>query len=58
MSVGGIREKVLAAKRGGITRIILPKDNKKDLTEIKDDIKQNLEFHFVTDFSEVVKLVF
>ena len=58
MPVGGIREKIIAAKRVGIKRVILPHDNKKDLTEIKDDIKKDLEFYFVKDFSEVVKLAF
>ena len=54
LPVGGIREKILAAKRAGIKNIILCKDNKKDIDEIKDSYLKGLTFHFVSDIKEVL----
>jgi ATP-dependent Lon protease len=56
MPVGGIKEKVLAAHRAGIERIILPLDNKKDLEDIPQDAKDQLDFSFVENINEVLKL--
>lgn len=53
LPVGGIKEKILAAKRAGITDIILCADNKKDIDEIKPLYLKGLKFHFVTDIMEV-----
>jgi len=55
LPVGGVKEKVLAAKRAGIEKIILPKWNAKDLTEIPDREKEELKFVFVERVDEVVK---
>lgn len=52
--VGGITEKILAAKRAGITDIILCNQNKKDIDEIKDKYIEGLTFHFVDRISEVI----
>ncbi|TKG91214.1 endopeptidase La [Puteibacter caeruleilacunae] len=54
LPVGGIKEKILAAKRAGIKEIILSKDNRKDLEEIKDAYIKGLKFHFVNDAMEVL----
>lgn len=54
LPVGGIKEKILAAKRAGITDIILCIDNKKDIEEIKPIYLKGLKFHFVSDIMEVV----
>ena len=54
LPVGGIKEKILAAKRANISQIILSAENKKDIVEIKDDYIKGLTFHYVTDISEVV----
>ena len=54
LPVGGIKEKILAAKRAGITEIILCSENKKDIDEIKADYLKGLTFHYVTDIREVV----
>lgn len=54
LPVGGIKEKILAAKRAGITDIILCIDNKKDIEEIKPVYLKGLKFHFVSDIMEVV----
>ncbi|MBA4393322.1 MAG: endopeptidase La, partial [Desulfobacca sp.] len=56
LPVGGIKEKVLAAKRAGIGTIILPKKNEKDLEEIPSHLKKGLKFHFVERMDEVIDL--
>ncbi len=56
LPVGGIKEKVLAAKRAGIGTIILPKKNEKDLEDIPDHLKKGLKFHFVERMDEVFDL--
>jgi ATP-dependent Lon protease len=54
LPVGGIKEKVLAARRLGIRRIILPKDNEKDLAEIPDEIRNELEFIFAARIEDAL----
>ena len=56
MPVGGIKEKILAAKRAGIKEIILSKENKKDITEIKDIYVKGLSFHYVANVAEVLEI--
>ncbi|WP_289054135.1 endopeptidase La [Carboxylicivirga marina] len=56
LPVGGIKEKILAAKRAGITDIILSHENQKDIEEINDIYLEGLEFHFVKEVEEVLKL--
>lgn len=56
LPVGGIKEKILAAKRARIKEIILCEDNRKDILEIKEDYLKGLTFHYVTDMSEVIEL--
>jgi ATP-dependent Lon protease len=56
LPVGGIKEKILAAKRAGIKDIILSEDNQKDIEEIKKDYIKDLRFHYVKEMIEVVNL--
>jgi ATP-dependent Lon protease len=56
LPVGGIKEKVLAAKRAGIKIVILPKLNEKDLEEVPESIKENMEFKFIERMDEAVKI--
>ena len=56
LPVGGIKEKILAAKRANIKEIILCNDNKKDIEEIKTSYLKGLKFHYVTEMSEVIEL--
>ncbi|RYZ94797.1 MAG: hypothetical protein EOP11_25875, partial [Proteobacteria bacterium] len=56
LPVGGIKEKVLAAKRAGIRTLILPKLNEKDLQEIPAEHRRDLNFHFVSQVEEVFGL--
>ena len=57
LPVGGIKEKVLAAKRSGITHIVMPKLNQKDLKEIPNEQKKGLEFSFATKITDVFEKV-
>jgi ATP-dependent Lon protease len=54
--VGGIKEKILAAKRAGITEIILSVDNKKNLEEIKEDYLKGVKFHFANTVMDVLDI--
>ncbi|WP_144894948.1 endopeptidase La [Lutibacter sp. Hel_I_33_5] len=56
LPVGGIKEKILAAKRANIKEIILCNENKKDILEIKESYLKGLKFHYVTDMSEVIDI--
>ena len=54
--VGGIREKILAAKRAGITDIVLCEDNRRDVEDITADYLEGLRFHYITEMSQVLPL--
>lgn len=56
LPVGGVKEKILAAKRAGITEILLSEDNRKDIAEIKADYIEGLTFHYVKSNDEVLQL--
>ena len=56
LPVGGIKEKVLAAHRAGITKVILPEKNRKDLPDIPEEIQKDLEIHFCAKMSEVLDI--
>lgn len=55
LPVGGIKEKVLAAHRSGIKRVILPKDNEKDILDIPKDVRNDLQFILVETIEDVLK---
>src|SRR5437588_1274104 len=55
LSVGGIKEKVMAAQRANIKTVLLPEGNRKDLTEVPDDVKKGLNFFFVERVEDVWK---
>ena len=56
LPVGGIREKILAAKRAGIKEIILCSENRKDIEDIKKEYLKGLKFHYVDTIAEVLKI--
>ncbi|MFZ2727867.1 MAG: endopeptidase La [Methylococcaceae bacterium] len=56
LPIGGLKEKLLAAHRGGITTVLIPKDNAKDLVEIPDNIKENLDIRTVHWIDEVLEV--
>ncbi|MBM2576861.1 endopeptidase La [Jannaschia sp. Os4] len=55
MPIGGLKEKLLAALRGGITKVLIPEENMKDLADIPDNVKEGLEIVPVTHVSEVLE---
>ncbi len=57
LPVGGIKEKVLAAHRAGVKKVILPEENEKDLEEVPDFVKDDVEFSFVTDVNDIMTQV-
>jgi ATP-dependent Lon protease len=54
LPIGGVKEKVLAARRAGIRRVILPRDNEKDLRELPDHVRREMEFVFAERVEEVL----
>jgi ATP-dependent Lon protease len=58
LPVGGIREKVLAAFRAGLKRVIIPARNKQDLDEVPEDVRENIDFVFVKTIDQVLNTVF
>ena len=54
LPVGGIKEKILAAKRADIREVILSKQNQKDIEEIREDYRKGLTFHYVENMMEVI----
>jgi ATP-dependent Lon protease len=58
LEIGGLNEKLLAARRIGIKKIILPEDNRKDMTDIDVELYQGIELIFVRSFEEIHRLIF
>ena len=56
LPIGGLKEKVLAAHRNSIKNVIIPEENDKDIPDIPEEIRNDLQFHKVTDMSEVLNL--
>jgi len=56
LPIGGIREKVMAANRAGLTTVILPKKNEADLVDLPDRVKKEMEFKFVENICDVIEL--
>jgi ATP-dependent Lon protease len=57
LPIGGVKEKVLAARRAGINRVILPMANKKDLRDLPDHVRAEMEFKFVDRVEQVLELM-
>ncbi len=58
LPIGGLREKSLAATRSGIKEIIVPKDNKKDVSELPKEVKKALKIHYMSNVEDAYKIVF
>jgi ATP-dependent Lon protease len=56
LPIGGVKEKVLAAKRAGIDKVILPEKNQKDLEEIPEHVRNSMQFFFAKEMDDVIKL--
>jgi ATP-dependent Lon protease len=57
LPIGGLKEKILAAQQAGIKTVILPARNKKDLPDVPDEAKKNLQFKFVKNTNDALKIV-
>jgi len=55
--VGGIKEKVIAALAAGVKKVVMPKENEKDLDDVPEEVRRKLEFVFVSDASEAFEAV-
>ena len=58
LAIGGLKEKILAARGAGIRKVILPRPNQRDLKEISKELTGGLEFHLVDHFDEVLDVIF
>src|SRR5262249_51378793 len=58
LPIGGVKEKILAAKRAGVKRVILPARNEKDLTDLPPSVAETITFRFVSELDELLKEVF
>ncbi len=56
LAIGGVKEKVLAAHRGGIKIVILPADNKKDMEDIPKEVQRDMKFYFAKTIEDVIKI--
>ncbi len=55
LPIGGLKEKTLAARRAGISQVIVPKRNEKDMVDIPPEVRKTLKFHFVENIDEAMK---
>ncbi|XP_062000526.1 lon protease homolog 1, mitochondrial-like isoform X1 [Rosa rugosa] len=58
LPIGGVKEKTIAARRGGVKTIIFPSANKRDYEELTPNVKEGLDVHFVDDYSQIFNLAF
>ena len=58
LSIGGVKEKVIAARRAGCKLLIFPEGNRKDFDELPEYLKEGLTAHFASRYEEVFKLAF
>jgi ATP-dependent Lon protease len=56
LEIGGIKEKAIAGRRAGLKEIIMPKSNKKDVVEIPESVKKEIEFHYVDHMDQILKI--
>jgi ATP-dependent Lon protease len=55
LAIGGLKEKVLAARRAGVKKVVIPGRNRQDMEDIPEDVQQELEFVFIDDVHEAVR---
>ena len=58
LQIGGLREKAISAARSGLKKIIIPKENNKDIVDIPDEVRKKLEIIEVSDYKDIYKLIF
>ena len=58
LAIGGLKEKIIGAHRAGVKKIFLPQENEKDLDEVTEDIKKDIQFIFASNYRELYKKIF
>ena len=58
LRIGGVKEKTMAAAREGLTQLIFPAGNRKDVERLPEYIKRGIQFHFVSDYEDVFRVVY
>ena len=58
LPVGGIKEKLIAAKREGVKRVALPSANQKDFEDLSESVRSGMEVHFASEYRDVFKIAF
>jgi ATP-dependent Lon protease len=58
LPVGGLKEKILAARQHDIFEVMVPRDNEKDLSEVPEALRQGMTFHYVESLEEVIRTAF
>lgn len=58
LPVGGIKEKIIAAKRAGVHQVIFPEENRKDYDDLDDFIKRDVIAHFVSHYDQIYDIIF
>ncbi len=58
LPIGGLKEKMLAAKQVGISRLLVPSDNRDDVSDISDEIKEGMDIRFVANMDQVISEAF
>ena len=53
LPIGGLKEKVIGAHRASVKKIFIPQENERDLTEIPDEVKKDIDFVFVKDYNDI-----
>ena len=56
LPIGGVKEKVLAAYAAGITTVLMPKENERDIDKIPEEVREKMTFHFCSHVDEVLKI--
>ena len=58
LKIGGLKEKVLAARRAGVSCVVVPEDNRGDWEELEDEVTDGMEVHFASEFAKVFEVAF
>ena len=58
LPIGGVKQKVLAAHRMGLTEVVLPKRNGPDLDDVPENVRDQMTFHLAADYSDVLRVAF
>ena len=58
LPIGGLKEKMLAAKKVGINKLLVPMDNKEDVADIAEEIREGMDIHYVTNMDQVLSEAF